>query len=77
LSYDAIDNPDSCEIRVVFRFLHAKNMSAAKIHRELCAVYGQNVPSEGTVRQCCKMFKDGRKSIPNEERSGLSTVCFE
>jgi hypothetical protein len=31
----AIDNPASCEIRAVIRFLHAKNMSAAEIHREL------------------------------------------
>jgi hypothetical protein len=47
----AIDNPASCEIRVIIRFLHAKNMSAPQIHRELCAVYDQNVMSEGTVRQ--------------------------
>jgi hypothetical protein len=31
----AIDNPASYEIRAVIRFLHAKNMSVAKIHREL------------------------------------------
>jgi hypothetical protein len=30
-----IDNPASCEIRFVVRFLRAKNMSAAEIHREL------------------------------------------
>jgi hypothetical protein len=47
----AIDNPASCEIRALIRFLHAKNMSSAEIHQELCAVYGQNVMSEGTVRQ--------------------------
>jgi hypothetical protein len=45
-----IDNPASCEIRAVICFLHAKNMSAAGIHHKLCAVYGQNVMSEGTVR---------------------------
>jgi hypothetical protein len=43
----AIDNPASCEIRSVVRVLHAKSMSAAEIHRELCAtVYGRNVMSE-------------------------------
>jgi hypothetical protein len=36
----AIDNPVNCEIRAVISFLHAKNMSDAEIHRELCAVYG-------------------------------------
>jgi hypothetical protein len=55
----AIDNPASCEISHVIRFLHANNMSAAEIHRELCAVYSKNVMSEGTVRQWCRMFKDG------------------
>jgi hypothetical protein len=38
-------------------------MSATEIHRELCAVYGQNIMSEGTVRQWCRMFKDGRKML--------------
>jgi hypothetical protein len=57
----AIDNPASCEIRAVIRFLRAKNISAAEIRRKLCAViYGQNVMSEGTLRQCCRMFEDRR-----------------
>jgi hypothetical protein len=56
----AIDNPAGCKIRAVIRFLHSKNMSAAEIHREICAtVYDQNVMSEGTVRQWCRMFKEG------------------
>jgi hypothetical protein len=55
-----IDNPASCEIRAVIVILHAKNMSAVEIHHELCAVYGQNVMSEGTLRQWHRMFKDGR-----------------
>jgi hypothetical protein len=33
----ATDNPASCEIRALIRFLYAKNMSAAETHRELCA----------------------------------------
>jgi hypothetical protein len=58
----ATDNPASCKIRAVILFLYAKNMSNEEIHRELCAtVYGQNVMSEETVRQWCRMFKDGRK----------------
>jgi hypothetical protein len=48
----AINNPAISEMRTVIRLLYAKNMSAAETHRELCAaVYGQNVMSEGTVRQ--------------------------
>jgi hypothetical protein len=71
----AIDNPASCKIRTVTHFLHAKNMSAAEIHHELCAVvYGQN-GSEGTVRQWCRMFKDGRTDVlkPHTGVKGMLT----
>jgi hypothetical protein len=67
----AIDNPASCEIHSLIRFLHAKNMSTTQIHSELCAVVdGQNAMSEGTVRQWCRMFRNGRTNVHDEERSG-------
>jgi transposase len=69
-----IDNPASYEIRAVIRFLHAKNMSAAEIHRELCAVYGHNIMRRGTLRQWCRIFKDGRTDVHDEERSGRPSV---
>jgi hypothetical protein len=47
----AMDNPSTCEIRPDIRFLHAENVSAVEIHCELCTVDGQNLMSEGTVRQ--------------------------
>jgi hypothetical protein len=62
-----IDNPDSCEIRTVIYCLHAKNMSAVEIHRELCAVYGKNVMSEGTLRQWYGMFQDGPTDVHDAE----------
>jgi hypothetical protein len=66
-----IDNPASCEIRAFICFLHAKIMSAVEIHCELCtAVYSQNVMSQETIRQWCRMFKDGRTNVHDEERSG-------
>jgi hypothetical protein len=65
-----IYDPASYEIRVVIHFLHAKNMRAAEIHRELCtAVYSRNVLSEGTLRQLCRMFKDGQTNVYDEELS--------
>jgi hypothetical protein len=45
-------------------------MSATKIHCGLGVVYGQNVTSEGTVRQWHKMFKDGWINVHNVERRG-------
>jgi hypothetical protein len=41
----AIGNPAICEICVIIRFLHAENMRAPKIHRQLCVIYGKNVIS--------------------------------
>jgi hypothetical protein len=58
--YPAVNHPTSCEISAVIFFLHAKNMSVEEIYRELCAaVYGQNAISEETVRQSCRMFRNG------------------
>jgi hypothetical protein len=54
------DNPTSCKICAVICFINAKNMSAVEIYCELCAVYSQNVLSEGTLKQWCRMIKDGR-----------------
>jgi hypothetical protein len=59
----AIYTPARCEINAVIDFLHAETMSAAEIHRELCAVYILNATSEGTVRQWCRMFRDWRTNI--------------
>jgi hypothetical protein len=75
----AIDNPTSCEIcAIVIRFLHAKITNAAEIHRELrAAVCGQNVMSEGNVRQWRRMFKDGRTNAHDGERSGQPATCSE
>jgi hypothetical protein len=75
MMFPAIYNPTRCESSDV-RLLHAKSMSVAEIHRELCAaVYHQNVMSEGTVRQWCRIFKDGRTNVHDEERSGRSAIC--
>jgi hypothetical protein len=73
----AIDTPPTAK-RAVIRFLHAKNMSAAEIHRELCAaVYGQILMSEGTVRQWCRMYEGGRPNVHDEERSRRPVIGGE
>jgi hypothetical protein len=51
----ATDNPASFEIRAVILFLDAKNISPTEIRRELCAIYDQNITSEGNVRQWCRI----------------------
>jgi hypothetical protein len=73
---DAVDNPVSCEIHAFNSFLRAKNTSVANIHLELCAIYDQNVMSEGTVRQCCRMLENRRTNV-HDERSGRPAICCE
>jgi len=69
-----INNPASCEVRAAIQFLLARNNNAAKIHRQLCEVYGPNVMSESKVRQWCRLFK-GHTNVHDEERSGrLSAI---
>jgi hypothetical protein len=48
-----------------------------EIHCELCTVYCQNVMSEGTVRQWCRMFKDGLRNVHNEEGSDWPSVLCD
>jgi hypothetical protein len=38
--------PASCKVRAVIRFLHTDGQIAAKIHRRLCRVYGDNIMTD-------------------------------
>jgi hypothetical protein len=60
---------------MVICFLHAKNNSVAEIYYELClAVYGQNVMSEGTAKQWCRMLKDWQTNVHDEVQSSWPSV---
>jgi hypothetical protein len=54
-------------------FFMLKTWNAAEIHSELCTVYGQYV-SEGILRQWCRMFKDGRTDVHDEEGSDRRAI---
>ena len=69
-----IVSPADCEVRSVIRFLSAKGVKAIDIHREICAVYGQNIMSDGMVRKWVRTFKDGRTNVHDEKRSGRPSV---
>jgi hypothetical protein len=57
--------PASCEVRAVIRFLRA-GQSAVEIHRRLCRVYGDNIISDGCVREWCRNFRDGCTDVHDE-----------
>ena len=58
-----IDAPAKCELRSVIRFLQAEGHSAAEIHRRMSKVYGENFLSDGSVREWCRKFKEGRTDV--------------
>jgi hypothetical protein len=64
--------------RAVISFLHASNVSAVEMHRELCVVYAQNVMSEGTARLWCRAFEGGRANKCSRWRAcGQAAICSE
>jgi len=51
LMFKKIENPAEYEMRSVIRFLNAKNMTPAEIHRKLCDVCGEHAMSRSIVRR--------------------------
>ena len=72
--FKKIENPAACEMRSVIRFLNAKNMKAAEIHRQLCDVYGEHAMSSSMVRRWVRLFNEGRESVHDDPRSGRPSV---
>ncbi|GFV37211.1 HTH_48 domain-containing protein [Trichonephila clavipes] len=72
--FKTIDQPADCEIRSVIRFLTAKNVSAAEIHRQIC---GPNAMSSSKVRKWVRAFKDGRENVHDEPRSSRPSVITD
>ncbi|GFV03554.1 HTH_48 domain-containing protein [Trichonephila clavipes] len=75
--FKTIDQPADCEIWSVIRFLTAKDVSAAEIHRQISDVYGQNAMSSSKVRKWVRAFKDGRENVHDEPRSGRPSVITD
>jgi hypothetical protein len=72
-----IENPVTCEIRSVIKFLNAKNVRLAEIYRKVWEVYGENATSDGMVRWC-RMFSEGRTNVHVDDGSGrLSLVTAD
>lgn len=46
-----IESATDCEIRRAIRFLNAKGVKTADIHREICDVYEEDIMSHGVVRK--------------------------
>ena len=69
-----VKRPANCEIRSVIRFLNARNVKPAEIHRQICEVYGENAMSGGMMRKWVRKVNEGRDNVHEEPRSGRLSV---
>ena len=72
-----LPSPAKCELHSVIRFLSAKNTTPVDIHSQLCEVYGDKCMTIKHVRKWCKWFKEGRKDVHDERRSGRPSTSDE
>ncbi|GFT26498.1 hypothetical protein TNCV_3603491 [Trichonephila clavipes] len=54
-----IELPAKREIRTAIRFLTARNISAADIHRQITEVYSTEAMSDSKIRKWVRKFKEG------------------
>jgi hypothetical protein len=72
--FKMIERPADCKILSLIRFLNARNVKPADIHRQICEVYGENAVSDGMVRKWVGNFNEGRDNLHDEPRSGRLSV---
>jgi len=72
--FKKIKNPAACEMQSVIRFLNAKNMKLAEIHRQLCDVYGEHAMSSLMVWRWVRLFNEGHENVHDDLRSGRPSV---
>jgi len=75
--FKKIENLAACEMRSVIRFLNAKNMKPAEIHRQLCDVCGEHAMSSSMVRRWVRLFNEGRENVHDDPQSGRPSVVNE
>ena len=72
-----IDAPAKCELRSVIHFLQAEGRSAAEIHHRMSKVYGENFMSDGSVREWCRKFKEGRTDFLKNFQKFQGLICTQ
>jgi hypothetical protein len=68
-----MEKPAACEMRSVIRFLNARNMKPADIHRQLCEAYREHAMSDSMVIH----FIEGRENMHDDPRRGRPFVVNE
>jgi uncharacterized protein (UPF0335 family) len=67
--FEMIERLADCEIRPVIRFLNARNVKTADIHRQICEVY-DDAMSDGIVRKWVRKFNEFRDNVHDEPPAG-------
>jgi transposase len=75
--FKKIEKPAACEMRSVIRFLKARNMKPADIHRQLCEAYGEHAVSYSMMRRWVRHFNEERENMHDDPRSGRPSVFNE
>jgi len=75
--FKKIDNPAACETWSVIRFLNAKNVKPAEIHRHLCDVYTEHAMSSSMVWRWVRLFNKGYENVYDDMWSGRLSVVNE
>ena len=65
------------EQRSVISFLWAEGVKGAEIHARVCTEYGDNTLPRRSVYEWIEMFKNGRTSVMDAERSGRPSTSTD
>jgi hypothetical protein len=63
------EKPAACEMLSVMRFLNARNMKPAVIHRQLHEVYEEHAMGDSVVWRWVRHFNEGRENVHDDPQS--------
>jgi hypothetical protein len=75
--FEKIKKPAAYEMRPVIRFLNARSIKPADIHRQLCEMYGEHARSDSVVRRGVRHFDEGSENVHDHPRSGQPSLVNE
>ncbi|GFW12644.1 HTH_48 domain-containing protein [Trichonephila clavipes] len=72
----SLQNSTIEEQRSVIRFLKVEGEKQAAIHRRMVTVYGEKCVSDKSVRKWSALFRAGRESVDDDQRSGRANTVI-